>query len=453
MSARSERTIVPAAPALVGAPSPGAEGARRFLAVAVLAGLGFGMTAPLTVLYAAALGGGEAVAGFAVSSIAVSLLLVDFFGTTLVPRVDGRFAVWFALVVFGIGSLASAAAPSLAWMIMARVFQGVGAAFFMGGALHVVVRLSPPERSGRAIGAFNAAWFSGVAIGPLLGGVLASHGSTLAGYRIAFTVCGAICFAVAAVARAWLPSIPSLRRPALSLPRPARPRPGLRIAPPLVLACIGQAVRGGLVLTMIPWLGEHDLGLSTSTVGLALSVLAVVDIAAMRLGGALADRVGRRRVLVAALVSGAIACSLAPLVGPLAVFIVWCGASGVVVGTCWVVPAAVVVDVAEEQEAGLSMYRLSADVGQLVGATVAGTAVAVAGAARSIVFLGVGFALLTVWVGRMRETGHLTPPATAHEATIAARTSALHQAPPSLRARRGSWPGGGWGRGGRRGAR
>ena len=74
---------------------------RRFLVLVALAGVGLGMTAPLTVLYATNLGASDAIAGLAVSSIAISLLLVDIFGTQLVPRVDGRFSVWFSLVVFG----------------------------------------------------------------------------------------------------------------------------------------------------------------------------------------------------------------------------------------------------------------------------------------------------------------------------------------------------------------
>lgn len=377
---------------------------RRFLTVVVLAGVGFGMTAPITVLYATGFGASELMAGLAVSSVAISLLVVDSFGSRLVPRVDGRFAIWFSLAIFGLGALASAAAPSLEWMVAARVFQGVGAAFFMGGALQVVVRLAPLSEAGRAIGSFNAAWFCGVAAGPLIGGYLASQGSGQAGYRLAFVVCGVVCFSVALGARLRLPPIPSDRPPQLSLPvRPAA-RSGLRMWPPLTLAAVGQSVRAGLVFTIIPLFGEGDLGLSTTLVGVALSALAVVDIVTMRLCGGLADRVGRRAVLVGGLVCGVATCLLAPIVGGAGGFALWCATAGIVTGVTWVVPAAVVVDVAHEVEAGLSAYRLSADGGQLFGSTGAGALVGEFGAVPSILVLGAAFSVIAAWVGRTPET-------------------------------------------------
>jgi MFS family permease len=388
-------------------PASGGYDERRFLIVVALAGVGFGMTAPLTVLFAVSFGASDLLAGLAVSSVAISLLAVDVFGTEFVPRVDGRATIWFSLVIFGIGSLASAVAPDLAFAVGARVFQGVGAALFMGGALQVVVRLAPAAEAGRAIGAFNAAWFGGVAAGPLVGGYLAAQGSGQAGYRVAFVVCAVTCFAVAAGARLLLPPIPATRAPRVSLPRRPAPRAGLRMWPPLTLAAVGQAVRAGLVFTMIPLLGERRLGLGTALVGLALSVLAVVDIAAMRLGGGAADRVGRRLVLVGGLASGCATCALVPLVGGPASFALWCASAGVVVGVTWVVPAAVVVDVAEDAEAGLASYRISADVGQLLGSTAAGALVGLMGLVGSLLLVAGGFALLAVWVVRLRETAAL----------------------------------------------
>lgn len=378
---------------------------RRFLAVAALAGVGLGMTAPLTVLYAAAFGAGDALAGLVVSSVAVSLLAVDLLGTQLVPRLNGRSAIWVAMVIFGVGSFASAVAPSLRFVIAARVLQGVGGALFMGAGVQVVVRFAPPSGAGRAIGAFNAAWFTGVAVGPLLAGWLASRSDGLTGYRVAFAACGAVCMAVGLAARLALPSIPSTGRPRLALPRPAVARPGWRLWRPLSLAAFGQAVRGGLVMTLIPLFGERQLGLSTATVGLALSALAAVDICTMRMAGAWADSVGRRPVLVAGLVLGAAVCATAPLVDSAASFAAWCAAVAVTVGVTWVVPAAVVVDVAQDAEAGLSTYRIWADIGQLGGSAGAGALAGASGVDGAFVAAAVLFALVAALVLRLPEAG------------------------------------------------
>jgi MFS family permease len=137
----------------------------RFHLMVVVAGLGFGLTAPLTALFASDLGASDLVAGIAVSSIAISLLLVDFFGTRFVPRIDARAAMAVSLAVFGAGSVMSAFVPNVELMILARVAQGFGAALFMGGALQLAVRIAPGGAAG-AIGAFNGAWFAGIALGP-----------------------------------------------------------------------------------------------------------------------------------------------------------------------------------------------------------------------------------------------------------------------------------------------
>lgn len=386
---------------------------RRFLGLVACAGVGFGMTAPLTVLYAESFGAGDTLAGFTVASIALTLLAVDVTGTRLVPRVDGRFAITFSLVVFGLGSVAMGCSVTLWQVIATRMFQGIGAAFFMGGALQVVVRFAPPEHAGRTIGLFNAAWFGGIAVGPSLGGFIAAHGDGRAGMRLAFWVCGACCFAVAAGGRAGLDPIPSPARPRLSMPRSPRATPGLRMWPPLLLAALGQFVRGGLMYTVIPLLGTRRLALGPGSVGLALSLMALVDLLAMRFGGSLADRVGRGRVLVLALASGGAVAALAPLVEGVAGFCVWCAALGVVVGVMWVVPVAIVVDVAEIPEVGLSVYRIGADVGQLTGSTGAGALIAAAGPIGAAVAFGVAFLGLAGWVLRLPEAASRSPAAAA----------------------------------------
>jgi hypothetical protein len=75
----------------------------------------------------------------------------------------------------------------------------------------------------------------------------------------------------------------------------------------------------------------------------------------------------------------------------------------VTVGVTWVVPAAVVVDVAQEAEAGLSTYRIWADLGQLGGSAGAGAVAGAAGIGGALVATAVALALLAAWVLRLPE--------------------------------------------------
>jgi MFS family permease len=379
---------------LASAASPAAAiDERRFLILVACAGIGLGMTAPLTALFAVELGASDAIAGLAVSSAAVSLLAVDLLGTRVVPRLGPRAVFTVALTVFGAGSLATAVAPNLLAMIAARMFQGLGAAVFMGGGLQVAVRLSSPQQRGRAIGAFNAAWFTGIATSPLLGGVITDLVDGRAGYRVAFAACAVVCTSVAIVAHHSLP--PARDGLPLEVVRPSRPvtRRGARLGGPLALSSLGQAVRGGVVFTVLPLFARDELHLSTASVGVALSVLAIVDIVLMRVGGALADRVGRVPVLVVALLVGAVVCTTAPLVGSVATFALFGAGLAVTVAVTWVVPAAMVVDAVEDPESGVSAYRTASDVGMAVGPLVAGALVGAAGHPASLLCVGGVFAL------------------------------------------------------------
>jgi len=385
------------------APSPAGFTHRRFLVLVALCGVGMGITAPITVLLASSFGASPALAGLTWSSMAISLFLVDLFGTAFVPRINGRTMLWVSLTVFGAGALISAAAPSLAVMTAARVLQGIGAALFMGGGLQLAVRVAPVAEAGKAIGTFNAACTAGIATGPLVGGGLAELGSGQFGFRVAFVVDGAICLLVAVLARAILPSIASRQRPRVGLPRRAVARPGLRLWPVFTLAAFAEGMRGALEFTALPLFGKHHLGLGTAAIGVGLSAMAGVDIVTMRYGGMLADRLGRRAVLGGALVIGAAACAAAPLITGAASFTVWCAVLGLPVGALYVVPAAMAVDVSVEAEPALASYRISADVGEAVGSSATGGLISAFGPIGASLVVGGALAAVAAWVSRLGE--------------------------------------------------
>jgi aspartyl-tRNA(Asn)/glutamyl-tRNA(Gln) amidotransferase subunit A len=378
----------------------------RLTTLVVVAGVGFGLTAPFTALLVTELGAGPAVAGLAVSSIAVSLLAIDLFGTRWVPRLDARSALSWAALIFGIGSLIQAAAPTVAVVIAGRVLQGAGGALFMGGGVQLIVRLAPEGAEGRAIGAFNASWFSGIAMGPPLGGWLAHLGSPLFGLRLVFGVAGAVNIVASVLNRRSLPSLPSDRPRELGWPQLG----GLGTWPirgTLVLTGVGQAVRGGLAMTVVPLLGYDALGVDTTVVSVALFGLSVVEVSTMRAAGRASDRLGRRSLLTAALLAGVVSCLLIAAAGSQLMFVLAVASLGLAVGGTWVVPVAMVVDLAPDQEAGLAAYRIAADLGMLIGSSLAGGAVALSGE-RGAMTWGAGVLVLSIVVthsiGETRRT-------------------------------------------------
>jgi EmrB/QacA subfamily drug resistance transporter len=88
----------------------------------------------------------------------------------------GRKRVLIAgLVLFGLGSLLSAYSHSPDQLIAARAAMGLGGAAVMPQTLSIIANVFEPGERARAIGIWTAAVGVGVAIGPLLGGLLLAH--------------------------------------------------------------------------------------------------------------------------------------------------------------------------------------------------------------------------------------------------------------------------------------
>ncbi|MBE3519695.1 MAG: MFS transporter [Firmicutes bacterium] len=76
----------------------------------------------------------------------------------------------FFVVASGLCSLA----PSIYWLIAFRAVQGIGAAMMMAVPYAIITAIFPPEERGRALGINAISISAGLAIGPVLGGLLTS---------------------------------------------------------------------------------------------------------------------------------------------------------------------------------------------------------------------------------------------------------------------------------------
>jgi EmrB/QacA subfamily drug resistance transporter len=75
-------------------------------------------------------------------------------------------------ILFGVASAACALAPSVGWLIAARVVQGIAAAVLTPASLALIGATYPREERNRAIGTWAAASALTTAGGPVLGGLL-----------------------------------------------------------------------------------------------------------------------------------------------------------------------------------------------------------------------------------------------------------------------------------------
>jgi NTE family protein len=104
----------------------------------------------------------------------------------------GRFADLFGrrrvfttgIVLFTVASVLCAVAPSLSFLVAARVVQAVGAALLVPASLALVIDAFPAERRAHAVGLWGAAAAVAAGLGPPLGGVLVQAYN----WRLAFLV-------------------------------------------------------------------------------------------------------------------------------------------------------------------------------------------------------------------------------------------------------------------------
>ena len=99
-------------------------------------------------------------------------------------RFGRRRVLLVALVLFGVGSAASAAAPTMALLLAARLVQGIGGAVMQPMALAVGVRGVPADHRGRVIGLMSTGGSTLLVLGPLIASGLLAVGS----WRLLFVV-------------------------------------------------------------------------------------------------------------------------------------------------------------------------------------------------------------------------------------------------------------------------
>jgi EmrB/QacA subfamily drug resistance transporter len=91
-------------------------------------------------------------------------------------RFGRRRTLLAGLAVFGLGSAAAAFAGSVDVLIAQRAIMGAGAAFIMPATLSLLISVFPdPRERAMAVGIWAATAGLGVALGPVVGGVLLDH--------------------------------------------------------------------------------------------------------------------------------------------------------------------------------------------------------------------------------------------------------------------------------------
>jgi len=130
--------------------------------------------------------------------LAALLLPMGRFGDAL-----GRRRLFLGgILAFTLGACFAGFAQSISTLILARTFQGIGAATMMPQILALIHLILPPDQRRRAMGYFGMVSALGAIAGPIIGGVVLELSPLELGWRLVFLMVLPPC-AVSALLAAW----------------------------------------------------------------------------------------------------------------------------------------------------------------------------------------------------------------------------------------------------------
>jgi MFS family permease len=298
--------------------------------------------------------------GALIAAFALGRIITDVPAGRLTDRRPARPMLAIGAIVAALGSLAGGLAPTSGVAFVASFVLGVGSAWTNTTGIAAFAE-APRERRGVAMSGFAAALMVGQAIGPTVGGVVAS----IWDWRAAFLAGAAIGLTVAAILALSSRGGPAIEHGAST---GAVNQVGATTLLALYLLPAAQfGVAAALIQTLVPIVGDGELALSVGTIGLAIGLGGLLRLVGALASGQVSDRYSRRWALfpglafqLVALVVFAVGSSVATWW--VAIILYSLGSSTVNVG------ATVLADLSEGGGLGrrLGVFRLTGDAALLV---------------------------------------------------------------------------------------
>jgi DHA1 family multidrug resistance protein-like MFS transporter len=375
--------------------------------------LGFGAIIPVVSLYADEFGVSKTAIGLAVAVYGLARLLLNVPAGRIADLAGRRSTLALGGAITVIGSILCAIAPTYPLFLAARFVAGAGSAFVLTGGQIVLADIAPPSSRGRVMAIYQGVFLISVGLGSFPGGWLADTFNLAA----PFWANAALALLVTTVAWLQMPETRPSResRTTHSLDHPAgsfwadfRSLLGQRnLVLISLVSMIAAFSRTGGIFNVIPILGEQEMGLSPSQIGVGTGMTSVVGLILVYPSGAMVDRFGRKAVIVPSTILsavGMIAFVVAQDFGGYLIASTFWATAGGIAGAA---PGAYAADVAPEgmMASAMGVYRALSDIGYVIGPLAMGAISDVAGADASLLMTaGLIFAVGMLFAVRAEES-------------------------------------------------
>jgi MFS transporter, DHA1 family, multidrug resistance protein len=349
--------------------------------------LGFGSIVPVVPLYARQFDVPLSAIGLTIAVYGLARFLVNLPAGLVSDKFGRRHALALGGAITVVGNVLCAIAPSYTPFLIARFIAGLGAGFVLAASQIMLADISTPDRRGRIMATYSGVFSFAVGIGPLAGGLLADRFGLTAPFW-AYALMGA---GAAALAWLWVPETRMLRTATGGVNTGPRPsffvqvrimagRPGF--LPISFVSFMQFFSRTGGLFTLIPVIGQERLNLGPEQIGLGLATISVMAIVLSYPSGVLADRFGRKLVIVPANILTGLSFLLFLAAPSFLWFMAACTLWSVASGVGGAAPSAYAADIAPPgmNAAAMSSFRMLSETGYVLGPLVLGVAADLFGA-------------------------------------------------------------------------
>lgn len=257
--------------------------------------IGNGIVVPLLPVYARDLGASGLYIGLIIGAFSFSrVVLLPFFGR-ISDKKGRKPLIVGGLLAYTIVSIAFMLFEDVHSLMAIRLFHGVASAMVIPVAFAYVGDIAPKGREGYFMGLFNVALFLSLSFGPILGGVVKDG----FGIKAAF-LCMSVFALISLISSLWL--LPPAKSERISNRGDAAPMSAL-LKDPLIIGPVFVKIvftaSIGIIWCTLPILCTSEFHLSSSVIGLLVMLNVFIAGVIQAPMGSLADKVDKRRLIVA----------------------------------------------------------------------------------------------------------------------------------------------------------
>src|SRR5918996_1985776 len=379
---------------------------------------GFGLVFPILPLFARSFGVGNDGAGLLIATFGFARLFGDLIAGAIVDRRGERWTAIVGMTFLALCSSATGAAPSFVAAVGLWGLAGVGSAIVFASLFSYILKAAPEDRVARTLSFFYGAFNVGVIAGGAAGGVIAdAFGLEAPLYAYSLILIVGIVVYLRFVPR--LPASLSHEETTIAAPETATfeaPRPSggivrelLRVPGFLTTLFLNLTylwIVAAIFNTLVPLFAHDEIGMSTGGIGTMFAVGVAAEFVVLFPAGALADRYGRRAVMLPSLAALVAMTVLLGVSSSALMLTLLLAALAVCSGFAGVPPAAMLSDIVPTEQSGRAVgaFRFCGDIGFFLGPLVAGAASKSFGFASAFAITAVVPAIAVLVTLRTAET-------------------------------------------------